>query len=79
MQILVKTLRGTTLLLDDVKRNESIDTLKQLIYMKEGILPKEQELMLMERGKSWERLESGKTVSDYNIENETILYLVLRI
>jgi len=73
MQILVKVLKTRKTLTLEVDPLDSIENVKKKIQEKENFLADQQTLIF-----SSKQLEDDKTLADYNIQNQSILSLVLK-
>jgi len=73
MQITIKTLTGKSVYLD-VEPSHTIAEVKSKIQESEGIPAEHQRLIF-----SGKQLDDDKTLSDYGVEHQNTLHLVLRL
>ena len=72
-QLFIKTLEGRSMTLN-VDLFDSIEKVKELLQDKEG-LPSDQQRLIF----AGKELEDGKTLADYNIRNDYILHVLMRL
>lgn len=73
MQITVKTVTGQAIPLT-VEPGDTIEAVKGMLQNKAGMPPDQQRLLY-----SGKQLEDNRTLADYNIQDQAILHLVLRL
>lgn len=72
MQIMVRNLTGKTVIFE-FEPLDTIERVKAKIERREGVSSQHQRLIY-----AGVELQNGKTLSDYNIRREAIVYLILR-
>ena len=73
MQLFVKTLTGATVTVE-VNGHFTIEMLKSIVARKVPVEVKDMRMVF-----AGKQLEDGRTLSDYNIQRESTIHLVLRL
>ena len=66
--------QGRKLMQFELEPSYLVDDLKLMICEKTGIIPEQQRLLFKDR-----QIEDGRTLTDYNIQNKSVITLVLRL
>ena len=73
MQVQVQTFNGNTITVD-CEPDESVESLMSKIQAKEGVPPGQQRIVF-----DGKQLDALKSLSDYDIDDDSVLHLVLRL